>query len=129
MYLSRRQCWSRRGRLREPLRIRNKQFLADHQHISTRESISDNDVRCRYVVLIGNIVDGVVLTVRGGRTPREHVLRTRDKLLRSKVEILGVLINNLEEESIGYGRYYSYYGKAYSASEKPYAETPRVVAR
>jgi capsular exopolysaccharide synthesis family protein len=79
--------------------------------------------------LIGNIVDGVVLTVRGGRTPREHVLRTRDKLLRSNVEILGVLINNLEEESVGSGRYYSYYGKGYSASEKPYAETPRVVAR
>lgn len=79
--------------------------------------------------LIGNIVDGVVLTVRGGRTPREHVVRTRDKLLRSKVSILGVLINNLEEESVGYGKYYSYYGKGYSAQEKPYADTPRIIAR
>src|SRR5262249_62219255 len=58
--------------------------------------------------LIGNVVDGVVLTVRGGRTPREHVIRTRDKLLRSKVQILGVLINNLEEEPLGYGKYYAY---------------------
>jgi len=79
--------------------------------------------------LIGNIVDGVVLTVRGGRTPREHVLRTRDKLLRSNVQILGVLINNLEEESVGYGKYYSYYGKGYDGNDKAYAEPPRVIAK
>jgi capsular exopolysaccharide synthesis family protein len=78
--------------------------------------------------LIGNLVDGVVLTVRGGRTPREYVLRTRDKLMRSRVKILGVLINNLEEEPIAYGKYYSYYDRG-SGRDKPYAEPPRAVAR
>lgn len=78
-------------------------------------------------LLLGHEVDGVVLTVRGGRTPREHVARVRDKLLRSNVKILGILINNLEEEAPGYGRYYAYYGKGYPQN-KPYAETPRIVA-
>ena len=76
--------------------------------------------------LIGNVVDGVVLTVRGGVTSREHVIRTRDKLIRSRVKILGVLINNLEDEPTAYGKYYSYYGKA---SDTPYADTPRAIAR
>jgi len=79
-------------------------------------------------MILGNEVDGVVLTVRGGRTPREQVTRTRDKLLRSNVKVLGVLINNLEEDTQGYGRYYSYYGKTYGASDKPYADTPRAAA-
>jgi succinoglycan biosynthesis transport protein ExoP len=79
-------------------------------------------------ILLGHEVDGVVLTVRGGRTSREHVMRVRDKLLRSKVRILGVLINNLEEEAPIYGRYYDYYGKRPSQDE-PYADTPRIVAR
>jgi polysaccharide biosynthesis transport protein len=79
-------------------------------------------------LLLGHEVDGVVLTVRGGRTTREHVMRVRDKLVRSNVRILGVLINNLEEQSSVYGKYYDYYGKRHSQDE-PYADTPRVVAR
>ena len=79
-------------------------------------------------LLLGHVVDGVVLTVRGGRTSREHVTRARDKLLRSNVRILGVLINNLEEEAPVYGRYYDYYGKRATLDE-PYADTPRIVAR
>jgi len=78
--------------------------------------------------LIGSVVDGVVLAVRGGVTPRESVARTRDKLLRSGVRILGVLINNLQDDMPGYGRYYAYYGKGH-AHEKAYGESPRAVAR
>ena len=64
-------------------------------------------------LIIGNQCDGVVLVVKGGATPRDHVARTRDRLQRSNVRILGVLINKLEENPHGYGKYYSYYGKAY----------------
>lgn len=64
-------------------------------------------------IIIGNQCDGVVLIVKGGATPREQVIRTRDRLRRSNIRILGVLINQLEEDLIGYGKYYSYYGKAY----------------
>jgi succinoglycan biosynthesis transport protein ExoP len=55
------------------------------------------------VLVLGTQTDGVVLCVHGGRTPREQVARVRDRLLRSNVRILGVLINNLIEEADGYG--------------------------
>lgn len=63
-------------------------------------------------LIIGNQCDGVVLIVKGGDTPRDQVARTRDRLQRSNVRILGVLINQLEEDH-GFGKYYSYYGSAY----------------
>ena len=40
----------------------------------------------------------------------------RDKLIRSNVRILGVLINNLEEKSYDYGYYYNYYTGTYGAA-------------
>jgi len=45
------------------------------------------------------------------------------------VKILGVLINNLEEEPVAYGKYYAYYGKSGYGNDKPYAEPPRAIAR
>jgi Mrp family chromosome partitioning ATPase len=62
-------------------------------------------------ILIGHQADGVVLCVHGGITPREQVSRVRDKLLRANVRILGVLINQLEEDPTGYGKYYHYYSE------------------
>jgi len=72
-------------------------------------------------IVMGNQVDGVVLGVEGGRTPREIVSRVRDKLVRSNVRILGVLINNLAESSFDYGYYYHYYTGTYGA-ESGYTE-------
>jgi len=74
-------------------------------------------------LIIGNLCDGVVLIVKGGSTPRDQVARTRDRLQRSNVRILGVLINQLEEDVHGYGKYYTYYGNAYgdAADSKPAA--------
>lgn len=66
-------------------------------------------------ILIGHQVDGVVLCAKGGFTAREHVIRARDKLLRSNVRILGVLINNLREEHSGYGKYYQHYYAGHTA--------------
>jgi capsular exopolysaccharide synthesis family protein len=76
-------------------------------------------------LILGSASDGVVLCVKGGETPREHVARVRDRLLRSNVKILGVLINNLAERSGGYGnKYYEYesYTKAYAPKADPAAE-------
>jgi len=79
-------------------------------------------------LLLGNLTDGVVLAVKGGKTPREQIIRVRDKLLRANVKILGVLINNLVENTVGYGKYYSY-GKEYGATTKPFADEPKAAAR
>ncbi|MDL1952055.1 polysaccharide biosynthesis tyrosine autokinase, partial [Acidobacteria bacterium ACD] len=39
-------------------------------------------------LILGNQTDAVVITVHGGKTPREHVARVRDKLRRANVRIL-----------------------------------------
>jgi len=59
-------------------------------------------------LVLGNQTDGVVLCVKGGETPRDQVARVRDKLLRSNVRILGVVINALVEEKSGYADPYGY---------------------
>ncbi|HQR65938.1 MAG TPA: polysaccharide biosynthesis tyrosine autokinase [Thermoanaerobaculia bacterium] len=76
-------------------------------------------------LILGSESDGVVLCVKGGETPREHVARVRDRLFRANVKILGVLINNLAERGDGYGnRYYEYesYSKAYAQKSEPAPE-------
>jgi Mrp family chromosome partitioning ATPase len=59
-------------------------------------------------LVLGNQTDGVVLCVKGGETPRDQVVRVRDKLLRSNTRILGVVINGLAEEKRGYADPYGY---------------------
>ena len=59
-------------------------------------------------LVLGNQTDGVVLCVKGGDTPREQVARVRDRLYRSNVRILGVVINNLVEERSSYVDHYGY---------------------
>jgi succinoglycan biosynthesis transport protein ExoP len=50
-------------------------------------------------ILLGDLTDGVIVCIQAGRTPREQVARARDELLRSRVHILGVLMNNAKDES------------------------------
>jgi len=59
--------------------------------------------------------DGAVLCVHGGETPREQVKRAQERILRSGVSVLGVLINRLEPER---GHYYRPYAYEYG-SERP----------
>ncbi len=77
-------------------------------------------------VVIGSLAGGVILCVHAGKTPRAPVIRARDELLRSKVRILGVLLNALEDKGgeITYGERYAarYYRKA--AKPPRTAETP-----
>ena len=63
-------------------------------------------------IIVGSQTDGVVLCVQGGHTPREQVLKARDKLLRSGVRILGVLLNNVPETADEY-QGYDYYDADY----------------
>lgn len=72
-------------------------------------------------ILLGYQTDGVVLCVKGGETPREHIIRVRDKLIRSNVRILGVLINNLIEDAPLYN---GYYGRYYAGAKQRGQDTP-----
>jgi capsular exopolysaccharide synthesis family protein len=80
--------------------------------------------------------DGVVLCVRGGTTAREHVRRARDRILRSGVPIVGVLINALQPEHATYYRYEYGYGypregraeaAAAAAADEPATESPQAI--
>jgi capsular exopolysaccharide synthesis family protein len=67
-------------------------------------------------ILLGYQTDGVVLCVKGGETPRDQIARVRDKLLRSNVRILGVLLNNVVEEGDRYKSYEYYESESGSAA-------------
>jgi succinoglycan biosynthesis transport protein ExoP len=78
------------------------------------------------VLVFAQQTDGVVLCVEAGKTPREDVVRARDRIQRSRALALGVLLNNLDLTTAGYpyaGDYrYSYYGEKPPASENPAPE-------
>ena len=64
-------------------------------------------------VILGNHVDGVILCVHGGRTPREIVQRASSRLRQAGTHTLGALLNNLDVRKQGYRYsqgYYEYYG-------------------
>lgn len=78
-------------------------------------------------ILLGYQTDGVVLCVKGGETPRDQVARVRDKLLRSNVRILGVLLNDVVEEGDRYRRYDYYEGEYPSAgADEPDRTAPAI---
>jgi capsular exopolysaccharide synthesis family protein len=56
--------------------------------------------------------DGVVLCVHGGKTPRELVQRSAERLRQSNIPVLGAILNNLDLHQYGYTyrkSYYDYY--------------------
>ncbi|MGH9870458.1 MAG: GumC family protein [Candidatus Polarisedimenticolia bacterium] len=68
-------------------------------------SVTDASIMARHM-------DGVVLVVRAGATPRNSVARATEKLRVVKARVLGALLNRVDVSSHGgyYRSYYSYYG-------------------
>ncbi|MBW1935572.1 MAG: polysaccharide biosynthesis tyrosine autokinase [Deltaproteobacteria bacterium] len=65
-------------------------------------------------LVMGPRVDGVLLTVWGGKTTRDALKRAKEKLDLHKIKTIGVVINNinLREHDYYYMRqYYKYYGE------------------
>jgi len=79
-------------------------------------------------ILLGHQTDGAVLCVRSGQTPRERVMSARDRMLRSGIRILGVLLNGVEADA-SYGEVYAYDQATVKADrltpEKPVAAASR----
>ena len=73
--------------------------------------------------ILGNLVDGVVLVVKAGRTTREAATYARRQLRDAKAKLLGVVVNDIDPHSRGgYGYYYYYrhynrYGGYYGDSD------------
>lgn len=73
--------------------------------------------------ILSTIVDGVILVVVGGKTPKETLQRAKDLLLQVDARILGVVINRVDIRRSDYGSYYYrhqyYYGKESKKKELP----------
>jgi len=74
-------------------------------------------------LILSNSVDGVILVVVGGKTPRETLQRTKEILQQVNAKILGVVINRVDIHRSDYGYYYykyhHYYGKEGKEKELP----------
>jgi capsular exopolysaccharide synthesis family protein len=59
--------------------------------------------------LLANIVDGVIMVVKGASTRYEAVLKAKEKILEAKGKIIGIVINNIVPEQEDRYYYYHYY--------------------
>jgi succinoglycan biosynthesis transport protein ExoP len=64
-------------------------------------------------VIVSVLVDGVVLVVRSGQTPKEAFTRTRDLLIGVKCRMLGVVLNAVDVGSADYHYSYRYHPYSY----------------
>lgn len=76
-------------------------------------------------LILSATVDGVILVVLGGKTPKETLQRAKEVLHQVNAKILGVVINRVDLQRGHYGYYYSryhyYYGKEGKKKELPFA--------
>jgi succinoglycan biosynthesis transport protein ExoP len=84
-------------------------------------------------VILATSVDGTILVVQGGKTPKETLQRTKDVLSQVNARILGVVINRVNIRRSGYDgygyyyyRYHSYYGEKSKSEELPYIKKESV---
>jgi Mrp family chromosome partitioning ATPase len=66
-------------------------------------------------IVLAASADGVVLCVHGGKTPRDLVQRSAERLRQSNIPVLGAILNNLDLHQYGYTyrkSYYDYYEAA-----------------
>jgi polysaccharide biosynthesis transport protein len=73
-------------------------------------------------VILSVQVDGVLLVVRSGETPKEAFTRTRDLLNSVKCHILGVVLNAVDSSAPDYYYSYRYYPYSYGYGPQEAAE-------
>ena len=73
-------------------------------------------------VILSVQVDGVLLVVRSGETPKEALTRTRDLLNSVKCRILGVVLNAVDASAPDYYYSYRYYPYSYGYGPQEAAE-------
>ncbi|MFA5411460.1 MAG: polysaccharide biosynthesis tyrosine autokinase [Candidatus Omnitrophota bacterium] len=59
--------------------------------------------------LLANMVDGVILVLKGGVTRLQAITRARDKIVEAKGRVIGAVINNIAPEKEDRYYYYHYY--------------------
>ncbi len=94
-------------RMRQGLILLDEYF--DHIIIDSPPVLSVTDAR-----ILGSMVDGVVLVIKGGETPKEAVQRTKRLLQEVHAPIIGALLNDVDVHSADYYYYSKYYCYGYS---------------
>ena len=81
-------------------------------------------------IIVSSLVDGVLLVVKGGETPRQSVAAAVDKLRAASARVLGAVINNVDLSTKDYYSYrYGYrYGYYTSAESELQADDDRAAA-
>ena len=83
-------------------------------------------------MILSTLVDGVILVISGGKTPRETLQRAKEILAQVNAKILGVVINRVNIHRSDYGyyyyRYHHYYGKEGKMKEIPYSSEEESVS-
>jgi capsular exopolysaccharide synthesis family protein len=69
-------------------------------------------------LILSSMVEGVVLVIKGGTTPREMAQRTQAHLLGVGARILGVVINQIKLQPHDYYYYSTYYSRYYYGGDK-----------
>jgi capsular exopolysaccharide synthesis family protein len=75
-------------------------------------------------IILSTSVDGVILVVLGGKTPRETLQRAKEVLHQVNAKILGVVINRVNIQRSDYGYYYYRYHYYYGKEGKKKEEIP-----
>ena len=73
-------------------------------------------------------VDGVVLVIHGGKTPRDAVQKATHRLVNVGARVLGGMINNVDIRKAEYSYYYRHY-YYYDDYSKPWANSGREVGQ
>jgi capsular exopolysaccharide synthesis family protein len=68
--------------------------------------------------ILSTCVDGIVLVVVGGKTPRETLQRAKEAISQVNGKILGVVINRVNIHRSDYGYYYYRYNHYYGVEGK-----------
>jgi len=75
-------------------------------------------------VILSVQVDGVLLVVRSGETPKEAFTRTRDLLVSVKCRMLGVVLNAVDSSAPDYYYSYRYYPYSYGYGPQEAGDLP-----
>ncbi len=92
------------------MRVLLRQALVDYRFVVVDSPPVLNVADAR---ILATLVEGVVLVVKGGSTPRELAQRARAYTISVGANLIGVVLNNLDANSDGY--YYQYY-RGYSSA-------------
>jgi len=57
--------------------------------------------------ILGSHCDGVIIVIRSHQTEKKDLVKTKELLVRSNVNVIGVVLNDADQTDVNYGYYYA----------------------